>query len=138
EAAFRSSEQPLGQAAKGGGGAAERQALTSVLRGRVRQEAGFGDEGVPIILDENIAGRGVAEALRARGFNVRDVFEIFGGGGVPDADIARVAETIGGRVLTQNVRDFAPAIRVRTPARGGVNVDLFEQILQNTGLRVAR
>jgi RHS repeat-associated protein len=106
-----------------------RARLSAVLAGRVRQLAGFGERGVPVILDENIAGRGVAEALRARGFNVRDVYEIFGRGGVADKDITTLAESIGGRVLTQNARDFPAAVRIAVDARVRTHVDSLARIL---------
>jgi len=70
-----------------------------MLRQVLRRQAGFADEGVPIILDENLAGRGVAQALRDRGFNVRDVREVFGRGGIADSDILSLADTLNGRVL---------------------------------------
>ena len=99
------------------------------MRARARQLAGFADEGTPVILDENIAGRGVAEALRGRGFNVRSVQEAFGRGGIADADITQLAETVGGRVLTQNVRDFPSAVRIGVDARVGTHVDTLARIL---------
>ena len=76
------------------------QNLTGTLRKVLRGKAGFADEGLPIILDENLAGRGVAQALRDKGLNVRDIREIFGQGNVRDSDILSVAETLDARVLT--------------------------------------
>ena len=66
----------------------------------MQRKAGFADEGIPVILDENLAGRGVAQALRDKGFNVRDVREIFGRGDIQDSDILSLAESLNGRVLT--------------------------------------
>lgn len=110
---------------------AARTGLFGTLAARLRQLAGFADRGTPVILDENIAGRGVAEALRARGFNVRDVFEIYGRGGVSDAQISQLAESIGGRVLTQNVRDFSAAVRIGVDARVGTHVDTLARVLSD-------
>jgi RHS repeat-associated protein len=50
-----------------GGGAPD---LLGLLKARLRQQAGFADEGTPVILDENISKKGMADALRGRGFNV--------------------------------------------------------------------
>lgn len=58
-----------------------------------------------------------------------DVFEVFGRGGVSDAQIAQVAKSIGGRVLTQNVRDFPAAVRIGVDARVGTHVDTLARIL---------
>lgn len=114
-----------------GSAATSRAALSGVLRARVRQLAGFGDNGVPGILDENIAGRGVAEGLRALGLNVRSVQEIFGRGAIADAEITQLADAIGGRALTQNVRDFPSALRIGADARVGVHVDTLARILSH-------
>ena len=40
--------------------------------------------------------------LRQAGYNVRDVREIFGSGGIPDEQINQLAETIGAKVLTSD------------------------------------
>lgn len=77
-----------------------RQAFLAGLGNRLRQQAGFAEKGAPIILDENIAGKGVAEALRAEGYNVRSVTEIFGHGGIKDPVIREFAEVTGARVFT--------------------------------------
>jgi hypothetical protein len=116
----------------------ERGRLVDVLRARLRQQGGFADEGVPIILDENLQA-GAAHVLRERGFNVRTVEEVFGRFGVKDPEIIGYAEQVGARVLTKNVSDFPPSIRVGVPKRGGeTNVDLFEQLLEHEGLRSQR
>ncbi|WP_438006168.1 RHS repeat-associated core domain-containing protein [Sorangium sp. So ce321] len=81
-------------------GAATRGELLGALGARARQLGGFAEHGMPIILDENLAGRGVAEALRAGGYNVRSVVEIFGRNGIKDPAIRQYAESIGARVLT--------------------------------------
>ncbi|MCP3139188.1 RHS repeat-associated core domain-containing protein [Pyxidicoccus xibeiensis] len=85
---------------RGGPPAGPRQEIINALRDRARQLAGFEGEGIPVILDENLDRRGAAEALRAAGFNVRSVQEIFGRGDMTDPDILRLAETIDARVLT--------------------------------------
>ncbi|NVJ09683.1 DUF5615 family PIN-like protein [Myxococcus sp. AM001] len=79
-----------------------RNAIARAIQWRARQLAGFGTQGTPVILDENIARRGAAEALRDAGFNVRTVREVFGRGDVPDSDILRFAESIDARVLTMD------------------------------------
>ncbi len=120
-------------AAEGGGNPGAD--LLKTLRARARRQAGFAEDGVPIILDENLQAR-AAQALRDRGFNVRSVEEVFGRFGVKDPDIIKTAEQIGAKVLTKNVKDFPPSMRVAVPKRGGeTNVNLFEQLLDNAGLR---
>ena len=79
-----------------------RKTFLAALRNRLKQQAGFADKGQAIILDENITGAGVAEALRAQGFNVRSVREIFGRGNIKDPVIREYAELTGARVLTQD------------------------------------
>ena len=101
-----------------------------LLGGRTRQLAGFADEGVPVFIDENLAGRGVADALRNRGFNVRTIEEAFGAVGIADSDITKVAEVIGGRVLTRNARDFPKGVRISVDERVGVQVDSLVRILK--------
>jgi RHS repeat-associated protein len=107
--------------------------LVEVLRARTAQLAGFSQEGTPVILDENIAGRGVADALRGRGFNVRSVMEIFGKGGIKDPVINRFAETIRGRVLTadrgRQIGEGFGSNAIQVDARVGTNIDALARIL---------
>lgn len=95
----------LGNLSGGGGGCSGapdsgRQALVNTFSSRLAQQAGFGAQGRPIVLDENLSSRGAAEALRQAGYNVRSVQEIFGTGGIKDAQILQLAQQIGARVLT--------------------------------------
>ncbi len=98
------SELALLRAARSGNAAADeaRKAFLAGLGNRLRQQAGFAEKGAPIILDENITGKGVAEALRAEGYNVRSVREIFGKGEITDPVIREFAEVTGARVLTSD------------------------------------
>ncbi len=77
--------------------------LIQVLRQLIQQKAGFNQSGVPIILDVNLSAKGMADALRNQGYNVRTVQEIFGTGRTPDAHILELARAIDGRVLTRDV-----------------------------------
>ncbi|HVQ94248.1 MAG TPA: DUF5615 family PIN-like protein [Mycobacteriales bacterium] len=72
------------------------------MRDLLRRRGGFADHGAPVILDENLSARGFADALRARGFNLRSVEEVFGRRGILDPDINQYAEQIGARVLTMD------------------------------------
>ena len=55
--------------------------------------------------------------LRTRGYNVRSVYEIFGRGGIPDDTLTSIAESIGGKVLTKNIKDFPAAVRIGVDGR---------------------
>jgi RHS repeat-associated protein len=77
--------------------------LVPTLKQVLRQKAGFSAEGQAIILDENLAARGMADALRAQGHNVRSVQEIYGRGGITDPKILELARSINARVLTRDV-----------------------------------
>lgn len=92
------------------------QRLSSQLVTLIRQRAGFADEGVPLIIDSNNMRRGIAEALRAEGYNARTVSEIFG---VDPGDpaIASLAQILGGRVLTNNMTDFDRIIGIQIDPR---------------------
>jgi hypothetical protein len=100
-------------------------ALARTLAEVARKKAGFAAEGRAIILDVNLEARGMADALRAQGYNVRTVHEIFGQGKIADEKILELAKTIDARVLTRDVGRqldggfFQRAInvdsRVRTP-----------------------
>jgi hypothetical protein len=83
---------------------------------QIKRLAGFADEGIPLIIDSNSMRRGFAEQLRSRGFNVRTVDEIFGAD-PGDFVIKDLAETLGGRVLTNNVRDFGRDVAIRIDPR---------------------
>ena len=80
-----------------------RRLILRLLRSRVRQIAGFADEGVPIIVDHNLKGQ--AAALRARGFNAREVEELFGNqslASTPDSTIQALAQAVGAKILTKD------------------------------------
>ncbi|MCC7540626.1 MAG: DUF5615 family PIN-like protein, partial [Deltaproteobacteria bacterium] len=104
------------------------QARAQQVQAQARRASGFAEQGTPIILDENIAGRGTADALRARGYNVRDVHEL-GLSGADDPDITRLAESVGGRVLTQNRVDFPVHVRIVTDARVRTHVDSLARVI---------
>lgn len=104
------------------------QRLAGQLVTKTRRAAGFADEGVPLIIDSNAMRRGMAEQLRARGHNVRTVTEVFG----PDPGdpaIKSLAEMLGGRVLTNNVRDFGRDIAIRIDPRA-TTANTWIRILQ--------
>ena len=104
------------------------QRLSGQLVSLVRRRAGFADEGVPLIIDSNNSLRGMAEALRARGYNVRMVKEIFG----PDPGdpaIISLAETLGGRVLTNNMRHFGRTVGIRIDPRAR-SVDTWIRLIE--------
>jgi hypothetical protein len=92
------------------------QRLAGQLVTKIRRAAGFADEGIPLIIDSNSMRRGMAEQLRARGYNVRTVTEIFGTD-PGDPAIKSLAETLGGRVLTNNMTDFGRDIAIRMEPR---------------------
>ncbi|WP_223807098.1 RHS repeat-associated core domain-containing protein [Montanilutibacter psychrotolerans] len=113
------------------GGGAGRDGAIDLVRALdqvIRQKAGFGD-GQAVILDENLAARGMAEALRSQGFNLRSVQEIFGRGNVLDPRILELARRIDARVLTRDVgrqldggfheRAIIVDYRVRSPEQVG-------------------
>jgi hypothetical protein len=105
-----------------------------VLRARALQKAGFSDRGVPVILDENLAGRGVVEALRGQGFNVRSVEEIFGLG-TKDPVIREFAESVGARVLTADrghqVGEGFGQAAIQVNGRVGSDVPTLTRILSD-------
>ena len=109
--------------------AASRNSIVGTLAARVRQVAGFADEGLPIILDENVMRTGLAQELRNAGYNVRDVVEIFGRHGVPDSEIIQVANAVGGRVLTNNVKDFGRRMAIPLPRTGGWTAEGLAQFI---------
>jgi hypothetical protein len=113
-----------------------RGGLLGTLAGRARQQAGFSESGTPIILDECLAGTNVAEQLRERGFNVRDVGEIFGSWGMPDSEILEAAKTMGARVLTadrgQNRGGGFGTDAIQVDGRVGHHVDTIARILSNS------
>ncbi len=104
------------------------QRLGGQLVSLIRRRAGFAEEGVPLIIDSNNMRRGMAEALRARGYNVRTVSEIFG---VDPGDqaIASLAETLGGRVLANNMQDFGRTIGIRNDPRA-TNVNTWIRLVE--------
>lgn len=84
----------LGPAAQGAAGARG----TWALLGRNATTYGFARTGTPIVVDSTF-GPGITTGLRAQGYNVRSVAEIFGRD-PKDPAIRALAERIGARVLT--------------------------------------
>ena len=112
-----------------------RTEFLSVLRARALQKAGFAETGMPIVLDENLMGKGVVEALRSQGYNIRSVAEIFGKTGIKDPVIREFAETVGARVLTAD-RGRQPGegfgrLAIQVDARVGTSVNALSRILAN-------
>jgi hypothetical protein len=103
-----------------------------VLRARALQQAGFSTRGAPLILDENLAGRGVADALRAQGYNVRSTIEIFGAG-AKDPAIRSLAETIGARVITadrgRQIGQGFGDLAIQVPGQVGHDVNSIVRLL---------
>jgi hypothetical protein len=99
--------------------------LQSLIR---RQEAGFAGKGVPLIIDANSERAGMAAALRARGYNVRTVSEIFGKD-PGDPAIQQLAEDIGGRVLTNNMKDFGRLIGIKIDPRA-ISVETWIRLIE--------
>lgn len=87
---------------------------------------------MPLILDENLAGRGVAEALRAQGYNVRSTVEIFGVG-AKDPAIRSLAEAVGARVVTADRgRQFGQGfgeLAIQVPGQVGQDVSSIVRLL---------
>jgi hypothetical protein len=116
-------------------GAIGRAELLALLRARALQQAGFSGSGTPLILDTNLAARGVVEALRARGLNVRSVAEIFGKD-PKDAAIRKFAEAVGGRVVSADRgRDLlrgggVGADRIQIPGRIRPTADSIERLIR--------
>ncbi len=75
--------------------------LVSTVAQVARKKAGFSNNGIPIILDRNLEAKGFADALRAKGFNVRSITEIFGKD-PGDVNIDKLAKMIGAKVLTRD------------------------------------
>ena len=80
-----------------------------------------------MIIDSNSMRRGMVDQLRARGFNVRTVAEIFGSD-PGDEVIKSLAEKLGGRVLTNNKKDFGRDIAIRIDPRA-TSIDTWTRIL---------
>ncbi len=99
--------------------------LARALNKVLRYKAGFSGNGRPIILDEDLSAKGMAEALRAKGYNVRSVREIYGTGTTDDEIIYDLAKRVDARVLTRDLgrqptkgffeRGITVDSRVRTP-----------------------
>jgi Domain of unknown function (DUF5615) len=119
-----------------------RSALVDVFRARARQLSGFSESGSPVILDENISGRGVAEGLRGRGFNVRSVQEIFGEPGIKDPQINDVAEATGAKVLTQDrgrqIGEGFGKNAIQVDARVGADVDALARYMESKGVEKSK
>ena len=80
------------------------QTMRAGSTARLRTALGFSPEGHAIILDDNMSRTGLADELRAAGFNVRTVREIFGRASnkLGDEPINSVAEQIDAMVLTRD------------------------------------
>jgi hypothetical protein len=91
------------------------------------------NKGVPIILDENLSAKGLAEALRAQGYNVRTVVEIFGQSGIKDPVIRQFAESVGARVLTadrgRQIGEGFGQLAINVSGRVGTSADSIARIL---------
>ena len=74
----------------------------------------------------------MAEWLRARGYNVRTVTEIFGRD-PGDLVIGDLARQIGGKVLTNNMTDFGRRTAIRIDPRAA-NLETWIRLIEN-GLR---
>ncbi|MBN4049905.1 hypothetical protein JYT84_00595 [bacterium AH-315-M10] len=98
------------------------------FRNLIRRKAGFRNSGLPFIIDSDSARRGMAAALRQRGFNVRTVREIFGGD-PGDPVIKALAQLLGGRVLTNNMRDFGRDVAIHIDPRA-TRVDTWVDIIK--------
>lgn len=68
----------------------------------LRHKSGFSSQGTPVILDVSLSSKEMASALRAQGYNVRSVQEIFGRTDLPDDKILELARSIGARVLARD------------------------------------
>ena len=123
-------------AAKEAATLAARKELLQILRAQALKKAGFAEKGIPIILDENIMGRGVAEALRSQGYNVRSIVEIFGKGGIKDPVIREFAESVGARVLTadrgRQLGEGFGKLAIPVDARIGTDVNTLSRILSQS------
>jgi hypothetical protein len=75
--------------------------IMELVEAVMARQAGFSDDGVRIIIESNVSVRGLADALRQRGLNVRTVQEIFGAD-PDDRVIRKVAERLGARVLSND------------------------------------
>jgi hypothetical protein len=92
---------PIAQAA-GPEAATVRQSFIALTRARILKVAGFSERGIPLIIDESleIALPGTTAALRAHGYNVRSVREIYQAPRVTDPTIFDLAQAIDARVIT--------------------------------------
>lgn len=94
--------------------------------------------GQPLILDESLSDRGLVEALRAQGFNVRSVRELFRRFGVKDKEIAEFAEAINARVITLDRGNNDPggferrAIAIDERARSPQSI---KRVLESKGIK---
>jgi RHS repeat-associated protein len=111
-----------------------RQQVVRTLRAVLLRKAGFGNTGVPIIVDNSL-GRSstlIAQALRARGINARSVIEIFGGD-PGDPAILNLAEQLGARVLTSDkgsvLGEGFSQLGIRVRQR--LSVDSYQRLIQD-------
>jgi len=101
---------------------------------------GFSRYGAPIIIDSNL-GANVAATLRAQGFNVRTVAELFGRDPGTDVPIRQLAERIGARVLTQDrgrqAGEGFGRLAVQVDARIANHPNQISRVLRNEGIQPA-
>ena len=108
---------------------AARLRLAGQINALLRQKAGFSANGTPLIIDSNSMRAGMADALRARGYNVCTVSEIFGTD-PGDPAIAALAENLGGKVLTNNMQDFGRNIAIKIDPRA-ISLDTWIRLIEN-------
>jgi RHS repeat-associated protein len=121
----------LVDATQGAGGG--RKEVLGLLTERVKQLAGFAEQGKLYILDENVASKGLAEGLRALGYNVRSTTEIFKKEGTKDPVIIKLADTIGAKVITNNVKDFGRPRTVAIPDTKARTPEQMAQFIERIG-----
>ncbi len=112
---------------------AARAKVASQIESVIRKWAGFADNGTPLIIDEcNMTGGvATATALRSLGYNIRTVLEIFGVQGIKDPIVKKLAEILGGKVLTHNVRDYPKLVRIKVPHTKVNSIDGWIQLIEN-------
>jgi RHS repeat-associated protein len=122
-------------AATAASGVLTRATILALLRARALQLAGFSGSSTPLILDTNLAARGVVETLRQRGFNIRTVAEIFGKD-PGDPAIRKFAETVGARAVSKDrarnklLGGGVGDNRIKIPGRLQPNADDIERLIR--------
>jgi hypothetical protein len=105
--------------------------VMQIVENVMARSAGFADDGARIIIDSNVSVRGLADALRQRGYNVRTVQEI-SGADPGDRVIREVAERLGARVLSNDrgriLGEGFPHLGIFVP-QGLRNPDTYARII---------